>query len=122
MIFANGAFPPACCGCAFFVPFPPTALRHALANRKKVVVLDRNCSFGHHGIFHQEIKSALYDLPPADRPVVRGIVAGLGGRDITPRILEQMLLLAWKESCRSHVLGGTRWRKHPAEVAERDAN
>jgi pyruvate/2-oxoacid:ferredoxin oxidoreductase alpha subunit len=66
-----------------------------LAGKKAVVVLDRDCSFGHHGIFHQEIKSALYDLSPADRPLVRGIVAGLGGRDITPRTLKQILLLAW---------------------------
>jgi pyruvate/2-oxoacid:ferredoxin oxidoreductase alpha subunit len=78
-----------------FRPFPADAIRYALAGKKAVVVLDRNCSFGHHGIFHQEIKSALYDLSPADRPRVRGIVAGLGGRDITPRMLEQMLLLAW---------------------------
>jgi pyruvate/2-oxoacid:ferredoxin oxidoreductase alpha subunit len=78
-----------------FRPFPADTVRYALAGKKAVVVLDRNCSFGHHGIFHQEIKSALYDLSPADRPLVRGIVAGLGGRDITPRILEQMLLLAW---------------------------
>ena len=78
-----------------FRPFPADAVRYALAGKKAVVVLDRNCSFGHHGIIHQEIKSALYDLSPADRPLVRGIVAGLGGRDITPQILEQMLLLAW---------------------------
>jgi pyruvate/2-oxoacid:ferredoxin oxidoreductase alpha subunit len=78
-----------------FRPFPADAIRYALAGKKAVVVLDRNCSFGHHGIIHQEIKSALYDLSPADHPLVRGFVAGLGGRDITPQILEQMLLLAW---------------------------
>ena len=79
-----------------FRPFPAEAVRQALSGKKAVVVLDRNCSFGHHGIFHQEVKSALYDLPPARQPVVRGIVAGLGGRDITPEDIEQMLLLAWK--------------------------
>jgi pyruvate/2-oxoacid:ferredoxin oxidoreductase alpha subunit len=78
-----------------FRPFPADTVRYALAGKKAVVVLDRDCSFGHHGIFHQEIKSALYDLSPADRPLVRGIVAGLGGRDITPRTLKQILLLAW---------------------------
>jgi pyruvate/2-oxoacid:ferredoxin oxidoreductase alpha subunit len=78
-----------------FRPFPADAIRYALAGKKAVVVLDRNCSFGHHGIFHQEIKSALYDLPAADHPPVRGVIAGLGGRDITPGTLERILLLAW---------------------------
>ncbi len=78
-----------------FRPFPADAVRYALSGKKAVVVLDRDCSFGHHGIFHQEVKSALYDLPAADHPPVRGIVAGLGGRDITPETLARMLLLAW---------------------------
>ena len=78
-----------------FRPFPADAVRYALAGKKSIVVLDRDCSFGHHGIFHQEVKSALYDLPAADRPVVRGVIAGLGGRDITPQTIERMLLLAW---------------------------
>ena len=78
-----------------FRPFPADAVRYALAGKKSVVVLDRDCSFGHHGIFHQEVKSALYDLPAADRPLVRGVVAGLGGRDITPQTIERILLLAW---------------------------
>lgn len=77
-----------------FRPFPADAVRYALAGKKSVVVLDRDCSFGHHGIFHQEVKSALYDLPAADRPLVRGIVAGLGGRDIPPQTIERMLLRA----------------------------
>lgn len=80
-----------------FRPFPADALRYALAGKKSIVVLDRDCSFGHHGIFHQEVKSALYDLPAADRPLVRGIVAGLGGRDITPQTIERMLLRAWNK-------------------------
>jgi pyruvate/2-oxoacid:ferredoxin oxidoreductase alpha subunit len=75
-----------------FRPFPANALRRALARKRAVVVLDRNCSFGHHGIFYQETKSALYELPAGDRPPVRGIIAGLGGRDITPEDIEQMLL------------------------------
>jgi pyruvate/2-oxoacid:ferredoxin oxidoreductase alpha subunit len=75
-----------------FRPFPANALRCALARKQAVVVLDRSCSFGHHGIFYQETKSALYELPAADRPPIRGIIAGLGGRDITPEDIEEMLL------------------------------
>ena len=74
-----------------FRPFPAVRLRRLLSGRKKVVVVDRNCSFGHHGVFHQEVKSALYHLAEGERPDVLGIIAGLGGRDITPEDLAEML-------------------------------
>jgi pyruvate/2-oxoacid:ferredoxin oxidoreductase alpha subunit len=78
-----------------FRPFPTALLRRILACRRKVVVLDRNFSFGHHGIFHEEVKSALYGLPADEQPRVAGVIAGLGGRDITPEAIESMLSRAW---------------------------
>ena len=74
-----------------FRPFPSEILRGILRGVPKVAVVDRNCSFGHHGIFHQELKSALYGLPDAERPRVYGYVMGLGGRDIGPRALEEVV-------------------------------
>ncbi len=65
-----------------FRPFPFAAVREALKKARKVAVLDRNLSYGHHGIFYQEVKSALYGQD--GMPPVFGYVAGLGGRDITP--------------------------------------
>ncbi len=65
-----------------FRPFPFTAVRQALKKVRKAAVLDRNLSYGHHGIFYQEVKSALYGQD--GMPPVFGYVAGLGGRDITP--------------------------------------
>lgn len=72
-----------------FRPFPFEALRQALCGVPKVAVVDRNLSFGHHGIFHAELKSALYGQPGA--PKVFGFVAGLGGRDITPHTLDEII-------------------------------
>jgi pyruvate/2-oxoacid:ferredoxin oxidoreductase alpha subunit len=72
-----------------FRPFPGAALRRALAGARRVAVLDRNCSYGHSGIFAQEIRSALYGVPGA--PEVHGFVAGMGGRDVTPATLEAAL-------------------------------
>lgn len=66
-----------------FRPFPVEALRRAVRGAKRVVVLDRNCSYGASGIFYQELKAALYGVPGA--PVVSGFVAGMGGRDVTPK-------------------------------------
>jgi len=69
-------------------PFPFEAVRRALGDRKKVAVIDRNISFGHHGVFYQEIKSALYPLEK--RPQVFGYITGLGGRDVTPQDIRDM--------------------------------
>lgn len=64
-----------------FRPFPFEKVRAILSRVPKVAVLDRNISYGHHGIFYQEVKSALYGQPSS--PLVFGFIAGLGGRDIT---------------------------------------
>ncbi len=79
-----------------FRPFPAELIRTILADRKKVVILDRNCSFGHHGIFHQEVKSALYDLSSGQQPDVHGVIAGLGGRDVRAEDLRNMLTGVWE--------------------------
>lgn len=74
-----------------FRPFPKELIRQALSGVAKVAVIDRNISFGMGGIFAQEIKSALYNLPESVRPPIFGFVSGLGGRDITPAIIRQII-------------------------------
>lgn len=74
-----------------FRPFPMDEVRAALRGAKKVLVFDRNISYGHHGIFCQEVKSALYNLPDRERPKVFGYVGGLGGRDVTTEDIEGII-------------------------------
>jgi pyruvate ferredoxin oxidoreductase alpha subunit len=74
-----------------FRPFPTGALREALAGADRVAVLDRNISPGHGGIFAEEIRSALYDVPLEDRPQLFGYVLGLGGRDVTPSVINSIV-------------------------------
>ena len=74
-----------------FRPFPTDALRLALAGIDRVAVLDRNFSPGAGGIFAAELRSALYDVPAEDRPAIYGYVLGLGGRDVTPAILDGII-------------------------------
>ncbi len=70
-----------------FRPFPVAALRAALAGVDEVIVLDRNYSPGCGGVLHQELRSALYGVP--DAPIVRGLLAGVGGVNVPPeRICE----------------------------------
>jgi pyruvate/2-oxoacid:ferredoxin oxidoreductase alpha subunit len=74
-----------------FRPSPMAEIRKALAGVRKVAVLDRNISPGHGGVFAQEIRSALYELPPDDRPILFGYVLGLGGRDVTPKTIREIV-------------------------------
>jgi len=72
-------------------PFPVEEVRRALKGAKKVAVIDRNFSFGASGIFAQELRAALCNLPK--HPAVFGYIAGIGGRDVTPGLIEDIY---WK--------------------------
>ena len=72
-----------------FRPFPAKEVREAVRGARKVAVLDRNISFGQGGIFAQELKAAL--CAEKDRSQVFGFIAGLGGRDITPDTIEEVI-------------------------------
>ena len=74
-----------------FRPFPTALLRRALSGVPKVAILDRNISPGHGGIFAEEIRSALYDMPADKRPEIHGFIVGLGGRDVTPEVIEDVI-------------------------------
>ena len=65
-----------------FRPFPAAELRRILGAAERIVVFDRNLSFGHGGIIASEIRSAMYGEPAA--PAIFSYVGGLGGRDVTP--------------------------------------
>jgi pyruvate/2-oxoacid:ferredoxin oxidoreductase alpha subunit len=75
-----------------FRPFPFEHVRRIVSHAKKVAVVDRNISYGHHGMFFQEVKSALYGHD--QNPPVFGFIAGLGGRDITPLTFKEIAEIA----------------------------
>ena len=72
-----------------FRPTPVAELKTALLKVPKVAVIDRNISFGHGGIWTQEIKSALYDEPV--RPKIFSYIIGIGGRDVTPADIQEIV-------------------------------
>jgi pyruvate/2-oxoacid:ferredoxin oxidoreductase alpha subunit len=74
-----------------FRPFPSARMREVLSGVEKVAVIDRDCSFGHGGIWFSELKSALYSLPDDRRPRAYGYVMGLGGRDIGLEAIEDVV-------------------------------
>lgn len=75
-------------------PFPENAIREALRGAELVIAVDRNFATGTHGVLYDEIRSALYGVPKAPRIV--GVIAGLGGRDVTVGQLKQVTRLAVK--------------------------
>jgi len=74
-----------------FRPFPVALVRKATSRAKKIAVIDRNFSFGASGIFAQELRAALCNVP--DHPPVFGYITGIGGLDVTVELLEEIY---WK--------------------------
>ncbi len=72
-----------------FRPFPTEDIRRIARNVKKIGVIDRNISFGQSGIFFSEIKSALYNS--GANPLLNGYIAGLGGRDVVPQNIRDIV-------------------------------
>jgi pyruvate/2-oxoacid:ferredoxin oxidoreductase alpha subunit len=75
-----------------FRPFPTQEVQEALKNVPKVAVIDRNISLGKGGIWCQELKAALYPLE--HRPMVTGYIAGICGADVSPDMIEDMIVKA----------------------------
>jgi len=72
-----------------FRPLPGDALRDALAGVPDILVLDRNYSPGTGGVLHQELKSTLFGM--ADAPRVHGYLAGVGGVNMSPGKIEELV-------------------------------
>ena len=72
-----------------FRPFPFELIRHTLGGAAKVAVVDRSLSFGHGGIVASEVRAAFANRIEA--PLIFSYIAGLGGRDVTPEVLDDVV-------------------------------
>ncbi len=81
-----------------FRPFPVEEVRKLAGMTNVIGVCDRSYTFGHWGPMASEIRGALYNTP--DMPLLKNYIMGLGGKDITPEILEKIFLktLALKDT------------------------
>jgi pyruvate/2-oxoacid:ferredoxin oxidoreductase alpha subunit len=79
-----------------FRPFPVEAVQVALSGKKKIAVIDRNISLGSGGIFCQELRAALVHSP--EHPLTYSYLAGIGGTDVTPEVIEKIASDAIKRS------------------------
>lgn len=83
-----------------FRPFPVADVREILAGIPKVMVLDRNFAPGTGGVLYQELKAALYGLN--DAPEIHGYLAGVGGTNISPAAIKEMVQAAMGEQPSAH--------------------
>ena len=77
------------CKLRVFRPFPVAAVRAALERFPRVAVLERNISLGREGIFCSEVKAALVNSPTP--PKVQGYLAGIGGTNVDPALIKQVI-------------------------------
>ena len=91
-----------------FRPFPTGDVVEALKNAKAVAVIDRSSAPGCiGGPLFEDICTALYDL--SERPLTYNIIAGLGGRDITPEQIKQIYDTGYKYIKEGKVLEKVLW-------------
>lgn len=69
-----------------FRPFPAQALTRQLEGVSRIVVLEKAFSAGAGGIVAGELRAALYQAGVAVS--VESVIGGLGGRDLTPAVIE----------------------------------
>jgi pyruvate/2-oxoacid:ferredoxin oxidoreductase alpha subunit len=72
-------------GIRAYRPFPDAAIREALADARLAIVFDKALSYGWQGPICADVKAALFGSTSV--PAVYGLIAGLGGRDVSPALL-----------------------------------
>ena len=92
-------------GVRLYRPFPDEALAAALRHARGVFVIEKALSYGYEGALCSDVKAALRHLDAtgataaarhqrARRPFVKGLIAGIGGRDIRTADLTDTLRAA----------------------------
>ncbi len=73
-------------GVRAYRPFPADALAEAVKDAETVSVFEKDISYGYGGALANDLKAMLFDKEL--RPRVSSFIAGLGGRDVTPKQIE----------------------------------
>jgi pyruvate ferredoxin oxidoreductase alpha subunit len=74
-------------GITSFRPFPSEAVRAALSSARRIVIVEKAFSIGFGGVLSTDVAMSMQGVPTK----LHTVVAGLGGRSITRRSLEEMI-------------------------------
>lgn len=94
----------------FFRPFPSDEIREALSKCKAVCVIDRDYSYGSPsfgGVLFNELRAAMYNQE--NRPWMLNFIAGLGGREIRVREINEIVDITQKAIDDGKVEQETTW-------------
>jgi pyruvate ferredoxin oxidoreductase alpha subunit len=80
-------------GVRLYRPFPDEAVAQALRHARGVFVMEKALSYGYEGALCSDLKAALYDRVQNENraPFVKGLIAGIGGREIKTADLTEVL-------------------------------
>jgi pyruvate/2-oxoacid:ferredoxin oxidoreductase alpha subunit len=83
-------------GVRLYRPFPDEALAGALRHARGVFVIEKALSYGYEGALCSDLKAALYEhiQDKSQAPFVKGVTAGIGGREIRTADLTDTLRAA----------------------------
>jgi pyruvate ferredoxin oxidoreductase alpha subunit len=95
-----------------FRPFPLKELREALADAKRVVVVEKDLALGLGGIVASNVRMALRGLPTP----VYTVIAGLGGRAITMKSLRRVFKQAMADDIEDPHFLDMNWQAVDAEL------
>ncbi|MDD4308018.1 MAG: pyruvate ferredoxin oxidoreductase [Thermoplasmata archaeon] len=73
-----------------FRPFPVEEIRKLAGMTNILAMCDHSYTFGHWGPMAQEVRGALYGTK--DMPMLKNYIVGLGGKDMTPEVIEKLFL------------------------------
>jgi len=88
-------------------PFPHEEIRQAIIGTKVVAVMDANFSMGSEGAVGLDLKAKLLGRPNA--PMVIDYIAGLGGREINTRTIDDLVAKAEEVYRSGQVLPESEW-------------
>jgi len=80
-----------------FRPFPKDTLIEYLKTAQHIIVLEKAFSIGAGGIIATELRAALH-LVGITTPV-KSVIGGLGGRDLTPEVIETIFQESTADGC-----------------------
>ena len=88
-------------------PLPTAELTKILSKAKDVVVLDRSIALGAASApVTSEMRAMMYHEP--QRPKIHCVIAGIGGRDVTPEDVVKMVDMALSEKDYGYHIYGVR--------------
>ncbi len=90
-----------------FRPFPKEQIRNLAEKPRMLTVIDRHISYGMEGPLFTETKASLYEKK--ETPLMAGYIAGLGGRDVTYPVIEEIARKSLKDLKLGRVEKEVRW-------------